>query len=194
MYKCFKKFVDFILSLIMLPIVVIVIIIVGLLIKIEDNGPVFYLSDRIGKNGKIFKMFKFRSMKINAPDIRLEDGSTYNSVDDERVTKMGKIFRKTSIDEIPQIINIFKGDMSFVGPRPDSAMWLQNYTDEEKIILTVLPGITGYNQAINRNAVSTKEKLQNDIIYVNKMSLIFDVKIILLTIKSVLFSKNIYRG
>lgn len=138
-------------------------------------------------------MIKFRSMKVNAPDIRLEDGSTYNSDNDERVTKIGKIIRKTSIDEIPQALNILKGDMAFIGPRPDSAMWLNNYTEEERTILSVRPGITGYNQAINRNAVGTKEKLLNDIIYVEKMSFLFDLKIFCMTVKSVLLSKNIYR-
>lgn len=133
-------------------------------------------------------------MKVNAPDIRLEDGSTYNSVQDNRVTKIGKFIRKTSIDELPQIFNILKGDMSFVGPRPDSAMWIDNYTDEEKIILTVRPGITGYNQVINRNASNTKEKLKNDIYYVKNKSLFFDIKIAFMTFISVIKSKNIYRN
>ncbi len=193
MYSTIKRILDIIFSLLMLPFILALILFVGIAIKAEDRGPIFYFSDRIGKDGKIFKMFKFRSMKVNAPDIRLEDGSTYNSDNDERVTKVGKLLRKTSIDEIPQAINILKGDMAFVGPRPDSAMWLNNYTEEERIILTVRPGITGYNQAINRNAVGTKEKLQNDIIYVNNMSLLFDLKILFMTVKSVFLSKNIYR-
>lgn len=193
MYKKVKRILDILFALLLMPIALLLIVIVGIAIKIEDKGPIFYFADRIGKNGKIFKMYKFRSMIVNAPDIRLEDGSTYNSHNDDRVTRVGKIIRKTSIDEIPQIINIIKGDMSFIGPRPDSAMWINNYTDEERIILTVRPGITGYNQAINRNSVGTKEKLKNDIIYVKNMSLLYDIKILLLTIKSVLFTKNIYR-
>ena len=182
MYRIIKRILDILFSLILLPIVFIFVILIGIAIKIEDGGPIFYLSDRIGKDGKIFKMIKFRSMKVNAPDIRLKDGSTYNSENDERVTRIGKFIRKTSIDEIPQAINILKGDMSFVGPRPDSAMWLNNYTEEERIILTVRPGITGYNQAINRNSVGTKEKLKNDIIYVKNMSFLFDFKILLMTV------------
>ena len=160
MYKVIKRILGFIFSLILMPFILLLIIIVGIAIKIEDRGPIFYFADRIGRDGKIFKMFKFRSMKVNAPDIRLEDGSTYNSDNDERVTKVGKFLRKTSIDEIPQAINILKGDMAFVGPRPDSAMWLNNYTKEERAILKVRPGITGYNQAINRNSVGTKEKIK----------------------------------
>ena len=194
MYQWIKRIFDIIFSLCLFPILIIVILVVSILIKLEDNGPVFYCAQRIGKNGKIFKMYKFRSMKNNAPDLRMEDGSTFNSKDDPRVTKVGKFIRKTSIDELPQLINVFKGDMSFIGPRPDSAMYLDKYTEEEKIILTVRPGITGYNQAVNRNSVGTKEKLQNDIVYVNKSSLLFDLKIIFLTIKTVFFSKNVYRS
>lgn len=194
MYKVIKRILDFVFSLILMPIVFIIIIVVSIAIKVEDRGPIFYFADRIGKNGKIFKMYKFRSMIVNAPDIRLEDGSTYNSEDDNRVTKVGRVLRKTSIDEIPQIINILIGEMSFVGPRPDSAMWLDNYTEEERIILTVRPGVTGYNQVISRNSVGTKEKIQNDIIYVKNISFLYDLKIILLTIKNVFFSKNVYRN
>ncbi|HHL0971712.1 UDP-phosphate galactose phosphotransferase [Bacillus thuringiensis] len=193
MYNVIKRILGFIFSLMLMPFILLLIIIVGIAIKVEDRGPIFYFADRIGRDGKIFKMFKFRSMKVNAPDIRLEDGSTYNSDNDERVTKVGKFLRKTSIDEIPQAINILKGDMAFVGPRPDSAMWLNNYTKEERAILKVRPGITGYNQAINRNSVGTKEKIKNDIIYVQNISFLFDIKILILTVKSVLLSKNIYR-
>lgn len=194
MYKYFKRLIDIVISIFIIPFVLIIIIPVAILIKLEDKGPIFYNAERIGRNGKIFHMFKLRSMKVNAPDIRTEDGSTYNSENDPRVTKIGKIIRKTSIDELPQIFNVLIGDMSLIGPRPDSAMYLDKYTKEEKIILTVRPGITGYNQAINRNSVGTKEKLKNDIIYVNKMSFIFDIKIVFLTIKTVLFSKNVFRN
>ena len=133
-------------------------------------------------------------MKVNAPDIRLADGSTYNGEDDPRVTRFGRFARKTSIDELPQVINILKGDMSFIGPRPDTPMYLDKYTDEERIVLTVRPGITGYNQAINRNSVLTKEKLKNDAYYVKHLSLWFDIKIIFMTVIVVLSHKNINRS
>lgn len=194
MYNSVKRGIDFVFSLIILPFLLIMIVIVGAAIKLEDRGPIFYLGERIGFHGKIFKMFKFRSMKVNAPDLRYSDGSTYNADDDPRVTKVGKFLRKTSIDEVPQFLNVLFGDMAFIGPRPDSAFYLSEYTPEERIILTVRPGITGYNQAINRNAVGTKEKLQNDIYYVKHMSFLFDIKIIFMTIRSVLFSKNVYRA
>lgn len=193
MYNSIKRGIDFIIALLILPFLLILIIIVTLFIKWDDRGPVFYMADRIGYHGKIFKMFKFRSMKINAPDLRYADGSTYNSANDPRVTKVGNFLRRTSLDEVPQFLNVLLGDMAFIGPRPDSAFYLNQYTEEERAILNVRPGITGYNQAINRNSVGTKEKLKNDIIYVQKMSLWFDVQIIFMTVKCVLFSKKIYR-
>lgn len=194
MYKhFFKRFLAVLFSFILSPFLLLVLVIFGLAIKMEDGGPLFYCAQRIGKKGKIFKMYKLRSMKVNAPDIRLEDGSTYNSANDPRVTKVGKFLRKTSIDEIPQLINVMIGDMSFIGPRPDSAMYLDKYTEEERIILTVRPGITGYNQSINRNSVLTKEKLKNDIYYVEHLSFLLDVMIIFWTIRTVLFSENVNR-
>ncbi|WP_320128746.1 sugar transferase [uncultured Sphaerochaeta sp.] len=193
MYSFVKRFISFFVALALFPFFIVLYLIIAIAIKIEDKGPIIFYAKRIGRNGQIFNMLKFRSMKVGAPDIRFEDGSTYNGENDSRVTKVGKFIRKTSIDEIPQLINVLKGDMTFIGPRPDSAMWLSHYTDEEKVILQVRPGITGYNQAVNRNSVSTKEKLKNDIFYVKHMSFFFDVKILLLTIKSVLTSKNIYR-
>lgn len=193
-YRLIKRVFDVMVSAILIIPIGIVIIISALFIKVEDKGPVFYMADRTGRFGKIFKMFKLRSMKVNAPDIRLEDGSTYNGEDDPRVTKFGKVARKTSIDELPQIINILKGDMTFIGPRPDTPVGSAVYTDEEKIILTVRPGITGYNQAVNRNSVLTKEKLKNDIYYVKHLSLWFDIEIVFMTIATVLGHKNVNRA
>ncbi len=195
MYKSFfKRLIDFLIALVAFPFVLILCAIVWLAIKLDDGGPLFHMASRIGKNGRIFKMYKFRSMIVNAPDLRMEDGSTYNSEDDPRVTKVGKFLRKTSLDEIPQLINILVGDMALIGPRPDSAFYLEYYTPEERVILTVRPGITGWNQAVNRNSVGTKEKLQNDIYYVEHLSLMFDIKVVWLTIKTVLSHKDVYRA
>lgn len=192
-YRFIKRAFDLVCSIVLMIPIGIVIGISAIFIKVEDRGPVFYIAERTGRFGKPFKMFKLRSMKVNAPDIRLADGSTYNGDEDPRVTRFGKFARKTSIDELPQIINILKGDMTFIGPRPDTTIYLDKYTDEERIILTVRPGITGYNQAINRNAVLTKEKLKNDVYYVKHLSLWFDIKIFLMTIVTVLCHKNINR-
>lgn len=193
-FRVTKRTFDILLSLILMIPVILIVIISYIFIKIEDGGPLFYKAERTGLFGIPFKMYKLRSMKENAPDIRLEDGSTFNGDDDPRVTKFGKFARKTSIDELPQIINVLKGDMSFIGPRPDTPMYLDKYTDEEKIILTVRPGITGYNQAINRNSVLTKEKLENDVYYVKHLSLFFDLKIIFMTINTIIMRKNINRN
>lgn len=193
-FRLVKRLFDLVCSIILLIPIGIIIVVSAIFIKAEDGGPVFYMAERTGRFGKPFRMFKLRSMKVNAPDIRLADGSTYNGDDDPRVTRFGKFARKTSIDELPQVINILKGDMSFIGPRPDTPMYLDKYTDEERIVLTVRPGITGYNQAINRNSVLTKEKLKNDIYYVKHLSIWFDIKIIFMTIVTVLRRKNINRS
>lgn len=195
MYKNYlKRLIDFCLALLAIPFVLLLCAGVWIAIKLDDQGPLFHMASRIGKNGRIFKMYKFRSMIVNAPDLRMEDGSTYNAKDDPRVTKVGRFLRKTSLDEIPQLINVLIGDMALIGPRPDSAFYLEHYTSEERIILTVRPGITGWNQAINRNSVGTKEKLQADIYYVEHLSFLFDCKVIWLTIKTVLSHKDVYRA
>ena len=137
-------------------------------------------------------MFKFRSMKVNAPDIRNADGSTFNSEDDPRVTKIGKFLRKTSLDEVPQILNVLLGDMSLVGPRPNlPSVPYNSLPDIEKKRLNVRPGITGYNQAYFRNSVSSEVKFKNDVYYVENVSLIFDLRILIHTVISVFKHENI---
>ena len=189
--KFLKRLFDLILSVLFLPIFGILYLIIKVMIKKEDNGKVLYISDRIGKNGELFKIYKFRSMKENAKDLRNIDGSTYNSSEDERVTNVGKIIRKTSIDEVPQVLNVLKGDMSFIGPRPDTPQALSMYTIDEKKKLKVRPGITGFNQAFFRNSLNQSEKFKNDVFYVEKQSLIFDVIILFKTVQSVLKRRNI---
>lgn len=192
MYRYFfKRLFDLIIALLALPFVLLVIFIISPLIWFEDHGPVFYNAKRIGLKGKAFKMFKFRTMKVNAPDIRLEDGSTYNGSDDPRVTRIGRFLRETSIDELPQIFNILIGDMSWVGIRPDPLDWLEKYTPEERVILTVRPGITGYNQAFYRNSADGATKLQNDVYYAKSISLKLDIKIFFKTIKTVLMREHV---
>ena len=167
---------------------------VAIMIKLEDKGPIFFNAPRIGKDMTEFPMYKFRSMKVNAPDIRNEDGSTFNSDDDPRVTKIGKILRKTSIDEIPQIINVLKGDMSFVGPRPSPLGNKDLYPKKYIRKFDVKPGITGYNQAVLRNSSTMEQRIANDLYYVETISFKLDFKIIYLTLISVLKSKNINRN
>jgi lipopolysaccharide/colanic/teichoic acid biosynthesis glycosyltransferase len=189
-----KRLLDIIISLILFPFLIIITIPIFLAIKFEDKGPVFYNSKRYGKGMKEFIMFKFRSMKINAADIRNEDGSTYNSDKDSRLTRVGKFIRKTSIDELPQLLNILKGEMSFVGPRPSPLGDKSKYPKDFFIRYEVVPGITGYNQILLRNSATLEERIKNDNFYVDHISLGLDFKIIFLTLFSVVNSKNIYRN
>lgn len=192
MYKNYiKRLFDIIIGLLAFPFVLLFIIIVGPFIYFEDRGPVFYKAQRIGKGGKPFGMLKFRSMKVNAPDIRLENGDTYNGEDDFRVTKIGRIMRKTSIDEIPQFLNVLNGTMSFVGPRPDTSDFLHVYEEKYPAVLGIKPGITGYNQAYFRNSIDGDEKMKNDNYYAEHMSFLMDLKIVFKTIKTVLFRENV---
>lgn len=190
--KFFKRFFDFIISLLALPFFFILLLIIAPLIYLSDKGSIFYNASRLGKDGKVFKMYKFRSMKMNAPDIRNEDGSTFNSESDLRLTKIGKFIRKTSIDEIPQVINVLKGDMSFVGPRPDLPEHLQLYEGSEIRKLEVRPGITGLNQAYYRNTIPWKKRIVHDIYYVDKLNLLLDLKIIFKTILIIIKRDNVY--
>ena len=128
MYKFFKRLFDIIICLAAFPVFCLILLVVSISIKAEDGGPVFYKAERIGKDGKKILMYKFRSMKVNAPDIRNEDGSTYNAKDDVRVTKIGKFLRETSLDETAQILNVLKGDMALIGPRPLLPKYLTLYS------------------------------------------------------------------
>ena len=194
MYKhFFKRLFDFLIGLIALPFVLLVILFVGPIIYFTDKGPIFYCGERVGKNGRHFRMIKLRSMYVNAPDIRNADGSTFNSDNDERVTPIGRLLRKTSLDEFPQFLNVLFGDMSIIGPRPTVALNLDLSTADEMVKkrYSVRPGITGYAQAYFRNSITQEEKLKWNCYYVDNLSFPFDVKIIIKTVTSVLKHKNI---
>lgn len=191
--RLFKRCIDFLIALIAMPFFLIIYIPVALAIVIDDGFPIFYNANRIGRNGKLFKMYKFRSMKNNAPDIRLADGSTYNGEDDPRVTRVGRFLRKTSIDELPQLLNMLKGDMSLIGPRPDPPDWLDKYPQDIRVFLKVRPGITGYSQAYFRNSADGEEKMKNDAYYATHCSFWMDVKIFVKTILVVLEHENTYK-
>ena len=191
--RCFKRIIDMILSVLGLPVFGLIYIVVAPMIILDDGLPVFYNALRIGKNGKLFKMYKFRTMKKNAPDIRLADGSTYNGVDDPRVTRVGRFLRSTSIDEIPQILNMLKGEMSLIGPRPDPPDWLDRYPAEVRIFLQVRPGLTGYSQAFYRNSVDGNEKMKHDAYYAKHCTFLMDLKIFLKSIVVVLGHENTYK-
>lgn len=191
----FKPLFDFIIALIALPFVVLVILIFGPIIYFTDKGNIFYNAPRAGIKCEPFIMYKLRSMYLNAPDLRNEDGSTYNADDDPRVTPIGRFLRKSSIDELPQLLNVLKGDMSLVGPRPTTPEDDQDYdniTGDYKDRFNVKPGITGFAQAYYRNSISQDEKYHLDAYYAKNISFILDAKILYNTFISVLFHKNIY--
>ena len=194
MYKAFvKRILDIFVGIAGLPFFIVALLVVGPIIKLTDQGPIFYNAERIGKNGKLFKMFKFRSMYVNAPDIRLADGSTYNGKDDPRVTKIGKFMRSTSIDELPQVLNILNGTMSLIGPRPDPPDWINRYPEEVKVFLSVRPGLTGYSQAYFRNGADGEQKMKDDVYYATHVSFLLDVKIFFRTILTVVGLGNTYK-
>lgn len=192
MYKHFgKRLVDIIIGVMALPVVLVFVCVLGPIIYFSDRGSIFYKAKRIGQGGKMFGMYKFRSMIMNAPDIRLANGDTYNGDDDPRVTKIGRFMRRTSIDEIPQFLNVLGGTMSLIGPRPDTPDFLHVYEEKYPDILKIKPGLTGYNQAYFRNSIDGAEKMRNDNFYAQHLTLWMDVKIVLKTIKTVLFRENV---
>lgn len=195
MYKhFFKRVIDLCIGLIALPFVLMVIIIFGPIIWLTDKGPIFYNANRAGKDYKPFKMFKLRSMYVNSPDLKNPDGSTFNSDNDPRVTPIGRFLRKTSLDEFPQFLNILKGDISFIGPRPKlyhPEKYPNGLEGDMKTSFKVKPGITGYAQAYYRNSITQEEKFHWDAYYAEHISFMLDVKIIFQTVYSVVARKNI---
>lgn len=193
--KFFKRLFDILISVLLLPIVLLIVMVTSVFIFLDDGFPIFYNSERRGKNGAVFKMYKLRSMRKNSKDLRNADGSTFNSENDIRLTNVGKVIRKLSIDELPQIFNVFLGDMSMIGPRPSIVSTEYEKLDElRKKRLDVLPGITGYTQAYFRNSISQEEKIEKDCWYTDNVSLFLDIKIVWRTIKTIIIRKNIYNN
>jgi undecaprenyl phosphate N,N'-diacetylbacillosamine 1-phosphate transferase len=194
MYKTYgKRALDILIGFLALPVVLAVLILVGPVIYMEDKGPVLYKATRRGKGGNAFTMYKLRTMDVNSPDLRNPDGSTYSSPQDTRVTRVGRVLRKTSLDEIPQFLNVLKGDMSVVGPRPTLATKNSNKLDPvRKKRLSIRPGLTGYSQAYFRNSISQAEKYAHDCYYVDHLSFALDMKVIWKTVQTVIFRENIH--
>ena len=188
----FKRILDLIIGILVMPLLLLLVIIIGPIIYSEDKGPIFYNAPRVGKNGKQFIMYKFRSMKVNAPDLTMPDGSTYNGADDPRMTKIGAFLRKTSLDEMPQFLNVVIGNMSVIGPRPDLKRETELYQGNEGEKLLVKPGITGYAAAYGRNSLPWHDRLAMDVHYVHNISFAFDVKIFFHTIAVVFKQEGVY--
>lgn len=178
--KFFKRVLDFIFALIVLILASPILLIIAIAIKFDSKGPVIFKQRRLGKKGKEYNMYKFRTMVVNA-----EAGGVYSDNQDPRVTKVGRFLRKTSLDELPQCVNILKGDMSLVGFRPPLTYhpWpFDQYTDEQRRMFDVLPGITGWAQVNGRKGVEWNQRIKLNVWYVENVSLWLDLKILWLTV------------
>jgi len=187
MYKKYiKRLLDFLFAILLLVIFSPVMLAAAIAIKIEDPcGPILFKQERAGKDNKIFTLYKFRTMIVETEKngVKLSDA--------DRLLRVGNILRKLSIDELPQLLNIIKGEMSFIGPRPLPVIYLPYYTDEEIHRHNIRPGISGWAQVNGRNYLTWEEKFRYDLEYVNNVSFLFDVKIFLMTVKKVLTKSDI---
>lgn len=193
LYKATKRTLDILLSSVALVILFPVFLIIGIAIKIDSKGTVFFAHNRIGKNGKQIKMWKFRTMVPNAEDMiknfneeqMKEFKENYKLKDDPRITKVGKILRKTSLDELPQIWNILKGELSIIGPRPVVEEELKKYGSDKEKFLSIVPGLTGYWQCNGRSSTTYEERMKMELYYIDNQSFWLDIKIFFKTIISV---------
>ena len=186
MYKYVKRGIDLVMAVLLLIIFLIPMLIIAVLIKLDSKGPVLFKQKRTGLKGKVFNLYKFRSM--------VTDNDVHDFSKGDQHTKVGNILRKTSLDELPQIINILKGEMSFIGPRPWITDYYDNMSEKQRHRNDVLPGITGLAQAKGRNNISINEKINYDLEYVKNYSFRQDVKIVFLTIKTVLSKEGADAG
>lgn len=195
-YKFSKRLIDIIFSLLGIVILSPIVLVIAILIKIDSKGPIIFSQDRIGKDEKSFKMYKFRSMVVNAEELKEKlakqnemSGPMFKIKDDPRITKIGRFIRKTSIDELPQLFNILKGDMSLVGPRPSLPKEVEKFEPWMKERLNVRPGLTCYWQVGGRNTIDFEDWMRLDIKYVKERGFLLDMKLIFKTF-FVLFGDN----
>lgn len=192
-YIKIKRVIDVILASVALILLSPLFAIIAIAIKIDSKGPVFFAHKRIGKNGNIIKLYKFRSMVINAeeliksftPEQMKEYKENYKLTNDPRITKVGKFLRKTSLDELPQLINIINGDLSIIGPRPVVADELEKYGVNKDKFLSVTPGLTGYWAANGRSNTTYEQRMKMELYYIDNLSLKMDIKVFFKTILSV---------
>jgi len=193
-YKAFKRIMDIVLATIGLIVLSPLFLIIAVIIKIDSKGPVFFKHKRLGKNGKIIYIYKFRTMKQNAEEMiknfneeqMKEFKESYKLQNDPRITRMGETLRKTSLDELPQIVNIIKGDLSIIGPRPVIEEEIEKYGENKNKLLSVTPGLTGYWGANGRSSTTYEERMEMELYYVDNYSLKMDISIFFKTIISVL--------
>jgi len=190
-YLTVKRSLDLLFSFVALVVLLPLFIIIAISIKSDSRGPVIFKQARLGRDGKPFKVWKFRTMVDNAEKM----GTGLATAEkDPRITRVGKLLRKTSVDEIPQLVNILKGDMSFIGPRPAPVQHLEKYSKTDRKRLNVLPGITGWSQVNGRNILTWPERIEKDIWYVDNISIWLDIKILFKTVKVVFLSEGVYSG
>lgn len=190
MYKYFKRFIDFMIAFVALIVLFIPLTLIAILIKLDSKGPVIFKQERLGKNGVPFRIWKFRSMFVGAEK---QGSGVYSYKGDSRVTRVGKVIRATSIDELPQLVNVLKGDMALIGPRPALTYhpWsFEQYTEYQKHMFDVLPGVTGWAQVHGRKEVPWPERIELNVWYAKNMSLLLDMKIFFMTIFKVMVNAN----
>ena len=200
-YIIFKRFIDFIFSIILIIVLIPLFLIIGLLIKLNSKGSVIYIQRRIGKNNTSFSCYKFRTMKtqskyilkeilIQNPDLKNEFKKTRKLINDPRITHIGKFLRLTSLDELPQIFNVFKGDMSFIGPRPIVKSEIKKYGKNFKKAFSIKPGISGMWQVSGRNKLSYRQRVKLDVFYAKNINFLLDFKIFMKTLIVILLPFN----
>ena len=187
-----KKIFDLSISLLLVIVILPLLFIISFVIKLDSSGPVFFCQKRLGKDGKVFSIYKFRTMIDNAEK---QGTGLFTRYGDPRITRVGSLLRKTSLDELPQLFNVLKGEMSLVGPRPPTPHHpysYNEYTKEQKKRFKVRPGITGYAQVKGRNSLSWDERIEYDVYYVDNQSFFLDMKIIIMTMFVIANKKQIY--
>lgn len=206
-YKTIKRIVEILLCILSIPVVVPIGVIVAILIRLDSPGPILFLQDRVGKNGKVFKILKFRTMYHNIDDSshraymkkyisgQMKNGGgaeeeTFKPFKANQVTPIGRILRKTSLDELPQLVNVLRNEMSFIGPRPNVTWEVEAYSEWHAERLRVLPGITGLAQVRGRSKITFDEIVQHDLEYIENQSLKLDLQILWWTVSSVIFSRG----
>ena len=200
-YIILKRFIDFVFSLLLIVLFIPLFLIIGIIIKLNSEGSIIYIQRRIGKNNIPFSCYKFRTMQpqakyilkeilIKNPDFKNQFENTRKLKNDPRITKIGKFLRITSLDELPQIFNVFKGDMSFIGPRPIVKSEIKKYGKNFKKAFSMKPGISGLWQVSGRNKLSYKQRVKLDIFYARNINLLLDFKIFIKTLIVILFPFN----
>ena len=185
-----KRLIDLAASAVSIALLFPLLAIIGLAIKLDGPGPVFFRQKRVGQGGQIFDIFKFRTMVVGAEK---KGAGFFVEEEDPRITRVGKFLRHTSLDELPQFFNIFNGDMSLVGPRPTLPYQVENYDERQVQRLSVKPGVTGWAQVNGRSSLTWPERIELDLWYINNWSLVLDFKILLRTFKVVFEKKNLYK-